>query len=101
MKHYPAIKNIYEKCFKTSDNGPNVMLTNRIQNCIYSMIPNYDKVSSDTQWKNILSDEKYWLLLGSGIKDAYILLLVFSTKNIYYSTTSINKGNFFPLIKLH
>lgn len=39
MKNYPAIKNIYEKCFKASDNGK----TNRIQNCLYSMIPNYEK----------------------------------------------------------
>lgn len=59
------------------------------------------KMSSDTNWKNILSDEKHWLFLSGGIMDAYILLLLFSTKNMYYSTTSINKGNFFLLIKLH
>lgn len=41
MKRYPTIKNIYEKCFMTWDNAPNVMLggggevENRIQNCVY------------------------------------------------------------------
>lgn len=43
MKNYPAIKNIYKKYFKTSDNGPLSGKTNRAQNCIYSMIPNYEK----------------------------------------------------------
>ena len=63
------------------------------------MISNHIK-SSDTTWKDIFSNKKQWLFPGGGIRGVCVFLLVFSTMNMHYPTNSLNKGNFYLLIKL-